>query len=300
MSFVAFILIFISIFMHVAWNMISKSVKPSLAFYGLMSTTGALIWLPFFIVSDWNWSALPYRLFFMILASIAAEVFYVGGLARGYAIGEVSLIYPLVRALPVLMVAALTGLTGIGTPLTRVEWLGMAVVSIGCLTMPLQTFREFSFRRYTGRVYQYILIGAIGISIYTIMDGGALEILRKQPGITWRTTDVLAYLFIIEFGLATGTLFLVLCDKREHRCLRELVRKIHYPIMAGFCSSGAYALILVAMGYVSNVAYIQAFRQLSLPLGFLAGVLILKEAFSAPKVAGMLLILAGLILITLG
>ena len=64
-------------------------------------------------------------------------------------------------------------------------------------------------------------------------------------------------------------------------------------------SSSAYALILLAMGFVTNVSYIQAFRQMSLPLGVLAGVFILKEPCSQAKLIGIILIVAGLIAVSL-
>ena len=55
----AFILVFLSVFLHVAWNFISKSVRPSLAFYMLMTGTSAILWLPFFLASDLRLAALP-------------------------------------------------------------------------------------------------------------------------------------------------------------------------------------------------------------------------------------------------
>lgn len=53
------------------------------------------------------------------------------------------------------------------------------------------------------------------------------------------------------------------------------------------------------MGYVTNVSYIQAFRQLSLPIGLLLGILILKERATFQKIAGLALILTGLFLVAL-
>ncbi|MGN0871583.1 MAG: hypothetical protein ACI4UV_10390, partial [Victivallales bacterium] len=72
------------------------------------------------------------------------------------------------------------------------------------------------------------------------------------------------------------------------------------PYLAGFFAGLAYLLVLVAMGYVTNVSYIQAFRQLSLPVGLLLGILILKERATFQKIAGLALILAGLTFVTLG
>ena len=74
MTLFAFVLVFASVFLHVAWNFISKSTKPSLAFYMLMSGTAALIWLPFFLTSDLRLSSLPLYFFLFYLGSVASEV----------------------------------------------------------------------------------------------------------------------------------------------------------------------------------------------------------------------------------
>ena len=50
------------------------------------------------------------------------------------------------------------------------------------------------------------------------------------------------------------------------------------------------------MGLVTNVSFIQAFRQLSLPIGVALGIVILKEKISLPKIIGVALLLAGLVL----
>ena len=58
----------------------------------------------------------------------------------------------------------------------------------------------------------------------------------------------------------------------------------------------AYVLILVAMNYVTNVSFVQAFRQLSLPLSAFLGFLILKEKISILRWIGLFLIMSGLAL----
>ena len=63
---------------------------------------------------------------------------------------------------------------------------------------------------------------------------------------------------------------------------------------AGVCASLTYLLVLVAMNFVTNVAYVQAFRQIGLLIGLVEGVFILHERCTAPKFAGFALILAGL------
>ena len=95
-------------------------------------------------------------------------------------------------------------------------------------------------------------------------------------------------------------MFFVVSIRREREEFRRLFLRSVYPVLAGICSSCAYGLILFAMAYVTNVSYIQAFRQMSLPLGFFAGVLILKESHGTPKVFGIILIVLGLIMVSLG
>ena len=67
-----------------------------------------------------------------------------------------------------------------------------------------------------------------------------------------------------------------------------------WVLLAGLFASFTYATVLLAMNYVSNVAYVQVFRQLGLIFGMTGGILILKEHCSAPKIFGVLLILSGL------
>ena len=51
------------------------------------------------------------------------------------------------------------------------------------------------------------------------------------------------------------------------------------------------------MQFVDNVSYIQAFRQFSIPLGAFLGILLLHEKTTKPKLAGLILIIIGLILV---
>ena len=68
------------------------------------------------------------------------------------------------------------------------------------------------------------------------------------------------------------------------------------PLLAGVFAGVTYILVLLAMNHVDNVSYVQVFRQLGLPIGMAAGVLILKERCTVTKTVGILLILLGLAL----
>ena len=95
MTLTAFLLIFVSVFLHAGWNFISKKSTPSAAFYMLSSATAALIWFGFFLHSGISCSALPGRFWWILAFSWFGEMLYCIGLAYGYRRGDISLVYPL-------------------------------------------------------------------------------------------------------------------------------------------------------------------------------------------------------------
>jgi uncharacterized membrane protein len=48
------------------------------------------------------------------------------------------------------------------------------------------------------------------------------------------------------------------------------------------------------------VTYVVAFRQMSVPLGVLLGLAVLGEPLNPPKIAGVLAVTAGLVLVAVG
>ena len=58
-----------------------------------------------------------------------------------------------------------------------------------------------------------------------------------------------------------------------------------------------YSLVLISMAFVSNVSYVVAFRQISIPLGVMLSVLILQEAAYLPKFVGVAVMFVGLTLV---
>lgn len=298
MTLTAVLLVFISVFMHAAWNMLSKSTRPSTAFYIIMNFVGGIIWLPFFIQSCGAFTDLPGLFYLLLLGSCFFEVIYMYGLAHGYKHADISLVYPVVRALPVVMLAGITLIFGIGKPFDMLTLGGMVIIAAGCFLMPFESFKNISLRSLSGLTILFIVMGAVGTTGYTLCDSQALKIAGKHTG-EFSSSVTLGYLFLIQMGLTLGEVPLVLADPAERSALKKFMGKeVIYPVLAGIFSSGAYALILFAMQFVSNVSFIQAFRQLSLPLGFLAGVIFLHEKTSSSKITGLLLILTGLIIAT--
>ena len=56
-----------------------------------------------------------------------------------------------------------------------------------------------------------------------------------------------------------------------------------YAAVTGIIIMFTYGLVLVAMAYVTQISYLAAFRELSIPIGALLGITLQKEPAPAPK-----------------
>ncbi|MBR7121090.1 MAG: hypothetical protein IKC94_02480 [Lentisphaeria bacterium] len=297
MTFTAFILVFISVFMHAGWNFLGKKESPSAAFFLLAAFAGTLFCLPFALCSGVDFFAIPLKFWRLLIISILFNLVYFVALARGYRCGDISLVYPLGRALPVLLTAIVTSLCGIGKDLSDCAFAGMVTVFAGCIIMPLQQWRDFKLKTYFSKVSLWILLISIGTTGYTIFDSMDMEILKQ---IYFKNTILQAifYMGAADALITFGMFWIVIFSRNERRELMRISRS-YAPYIAGIFTASAYILVLLAMNHVDNVCYIQAFRQMSLPVGMLAGVLILKESCSLPKIIGILLVISGLIMTSL-
>ncbi|WP_294502193.1 GRP family sugar transporter [uncultured Victivallis sp.] len=299
MTISAFLLVFASVFLHAGWNFLSKKKIPSLAFYCIMSSTSAVMWLPFFLCSGLIAAEPPVEFWLIWLGSVGCELLYLCGLAHAYRTDDISLVYPLARALPVMMTAFLTLCFGYGRPPGPTALAGMVILSVGCVLMPLTRWDQFRFASYRSPALKFIVMAALGTTGYTILDSLALKVLYAsiaRPG--W--IDSCAYLFLIEAGLAVSQLVVVSLSRVERNEFKKLFLKSKSPVFSGIFASTAYILILFAMERVSNVSYLQAFRQMSLPLGVLAGIFLLHERPGRPRLAGIALVVTGLAVTALG
>lgn len=302
MNMIAFLLILASILMHSFWHFLCKSSgKSSMAFFALFSSSLFLTMLPFALCSGLL-PNLPFHVVkFAIGGALSGAICNVG-LMLAYKYCDISLAYPMARALPVFLTMISTLAFGWGKSLSTIAIIGMIVIFAGCLTMAFsgnsgaKTMKEkliFLKRGFVG-----ILIAACATTSYTIIDKYGIDAMIKFSPETNKLLAAGTYSCTRELT-ATVCMWLIVgaqkVMRKEEGVLRDLMKKYH-PYVAGFFAALAYVLILVAMNYVTNVSFVQAFRQLSLPLSAFLGYLILKEKISVIRWIGLSLIMAGLIL----
>ena len=300
MTFLASLLIVFSAGLHASWNLIAKRSSMSVAFYTILCAIAATLWCHVQFWTPLQMWQLPMIFYIYIAGSVLSDLVYCLGLVRAYRTMEMSTAYPMMRSLPLLFTAAVTSLTGWGAPLTPLALLGMLVVFVGCMIIPMKDFGSFKWSNYLNSRMFFIIIVACGTTGYTIFDSQAQGVLRQVYANAEKPLISLSYYSTRGICLTTTLLIATLLIKGEYANLKNIFRQKQWmALAAGACASLTYVTVLLAMNYVTNVSYVQVFRQLGLIFGLLGGVLILKEKCSAPKIVGTLLILSGLVLTVL-
>ena len=294
MSFFAFVMICTSAVLHASWHFMVKQSKPVHALFIPISGANWIFTFIFAAGADLKLNNQPLTLFLCAAAGGACGVICNLGLSQAYRISEVSLAYPLARALPVILTMILTSVIGIGKPITTITAAAMMIIFAGCLIMPLQSFRNIKKSDYINKSLPGIICAAIGTTGYTIFDSLGVKLFIKSNSHlpVWHAS--LAYSNFREtflFMILVATVLIIPSERKE---LNTKIFKSWKPYCAGIFAGTAYALILIAMPFVTNVTYVQAFRQISLPTGMALGVIFLHEKCSIPKITGMILIISGL------
>jgi len=297
----AVILVTISAFIHALWNLLGKRQNPSTAFFFLAAAFASLCFSPLLLVYHQAFAFISGRVWLWVgLTSIFEAVYFIG-LAGAYRHGDMSVAYPLARAIPVVLVALITTIFSLGKPLNLIGIAGILLVVLGCLLLPLRSFRQVRLQDYLTACCLLAGLAGLGTSGYTLVDNQALQDLGSAAGIG--LTKIEVAFFYLALGSVAITLalgFFVLASRVEREALKRTWREGKgTALLTGILIIGTYGLVLTAMEYASNVSYIAAFRQLSIPIGAIFGMVIQKESAYPSKVASIAIIFAGLVLIGL-
>lgn len=293
MSLTALVLITISAFLHAFWNFFSKRNAATASFF-VVATLAALSCLsPFLFIHATSLTKQPVLFWYLVIATGFFEAIYFTGLTQAYRLGDMSLAYPLVRALPILLVALISVLLGRGEALSTLAFVGMGLMTLGCLLLPLQHLQQWSLKLYFNRVTAWVLLAVAGVTGYTLVDDAALKLLRQNVDVA---NSTLVYLPLQSLT----TLLFLLVYVAFVEGWQVKITMIPKALFTGLIITLTYGIALAALAFVKDVSYANAFRQLSIPLGALLGMWLAKEPAYTPKLLGIALMLVGLVLIVLG
>ncbi len=287
MTSLAMILIFPSTFMHAGWNLLARKHRAEENFFGRMLALTAAIGLVPTIWSEVVTQSITPKAWLCVVGSGFFCGLYFYFLARSYKVADFTTVYPLARALPVLLVGAGDILRGI--PPTFTGWIGIFLVFLGCIFSPAYSFRIPSIRSYLTKANLMILATALGTVGYTLLDKIASEVIQQGPA----TAARYGYVFLaIAFVTYTVTL-------RLFRIRGESKNSSGWPILllAACLNFGSYWLVLWAYQLSQRASYVLSFRQFSIVIGVIMAFAIYKESGKLVRLTAVLFITAGLLMI---
>jgi drug/metabolite transporter (DMT)-like permease len=284
-------LVLLSTAAHAGWNLISRDRSPDREpFLPVLWLTLLFGALPALLAERGDRPVLP-LVWPTLIGAGSFQALYFFGLVRGYRSGDFSLVYPVVRAAPVLVLALID--QGRGQSLTPGSALGMGLIVAGCLLLPLESPRHLTWERYRQPATKWMGLGALGVVGYTLFDRHAALALPAGADTALR--------YAVWQAVATLPPYALLLWLAERERLRisadSLTLRVFLITLLMF---GGYGIILWAYQLATHVSYVFAVRQFSIVLGVLAGALILREPAPAWRLALAGTIVAGIVLIAWG
>ena len=290
MSPTALALVLTAALLHATWNLAAKGAggDDRVGFIWLYIVVCSVLWAPVGLAwvlvtgehpTGW-WLVGP-------LVSALLHIVYQLALQRGYAEGELNLVYPLARGAGP-MLTFLVAVSVLGQSLQAVEVAGILAIVGGVLLISVAGRAGQRGKRHAGAGWG-LGTGAT-IAAYTLWDSHAVNGLHVPP---------LPY-FVIGLLLQLPFLAVLVARRSDPVPVRELWVSARTPALTvALCSPLAYVLVLRAM-QLAPVALVAAGREASIVVGAVFGWLVLREPRPARRLVGAAVVLAGIGLIAAG
>jgi drug/metabolite transporter (DMT)-like permease len=286
MTLFALALVLAAAVFHATWNLLAKRVGDGGAvFVWLFGLCSFVIYAPLAIVVVLVSSPHlgPVQFLFMFGSGVLHLGYFVL-LQRGYAVGDLSLVYPLARGTgPLLATAAAIVLFGERPSL--LVYVGIALITAGVFVL---TSESGSLRSGLGAGVIYGLLTGVFIAAYTIWDKQAVSALSIPPLLqSWATILVLTLLLTP----------VAMSHRKEARALW----RAHKPEVIGVAILSPLSYILVLMALVfTPVSYVAPAREISILIGAAMGARLLSEGDSTRRLIAAGAMVVGIIALALG
>lgn len=301
---VALLLVIVAAFAHATWNLASKRASASgLPFILLGAIASTVLWLPIAGVdiaingADLRW---------LLIGSGVSAVIHVGYmwvLQRGYAHGDISVVYPMARGtgplLSVVFAIVLFHEHPSGLALAGAAVVVAGIVGIGLTTgrpaagaeaqptTPQPGMRPSGRPRMLGPGILYGLLTGVTIAVYTLWDAFTVNDLGVSP-----------VAFMVGCSLGEVVLLAPVLITRRAEVVSVWRRFRWQAVVVGVLSPLSYILVLSAI-QLAPVSLVAPARELSVVLVSLAGWLILREPRPAQRMAGAVVVLGGVAMLAL-
>ncbi|MBL4587363.1 MAG: EamA family transporter [Flavobacteriales bacterium] len=280
MSTLTFLLVLTSAVLHASWNFVAKKHAGNysiiyLSFLLSSIVTGAMA-LPYLGEIELSTTTIAFLLTTGIIHAVYGFV-----LTFTYKNGDISTLYPIVRGTGIAG-AVILSMVILREHLTSVAGAGVFLVICGIAILSYRRNREATSPK---GIFLALICGGLIMS-YTIIDKMLVENMHPIPVLA--ASQIISVFIFMPY---------VLTKRRAE--LRLTLKTLMKPVLLiSVIATSSYLIILFVM-QIADISRIVAVREASVIFGAFAGYVILKENFSRLRLIGVLMVLAGIILVKL-
>lgn len=284
----AILLVLLSAAMHALRNFFNKKALDKQAFVWWYEVFGLIFFTPLFLFTLLHEGTNTHISITFVFLSGFVHFIYWYFLTKALEKGDLSLIYPIMRSSPALVL--IFSIAILGENVSALGVTGILLVAIGVysinmdslvLTKLLRPFRAVT----RDRAIQFAFLTLFSTACYTLVDKVAVS--QMHP-------VVFAYIYPwISLSLFSGYIFKAKSGdilKKEWELSKASI------LICGVLSIFGYFLILLAFT-MERMSYVAGFRQLSIVFAVLLGGHLLKEKNKRIRIASSLIIFVGAYLI---
>ncbi len=286
MTLLALVLVLVSAGLHAGWNYAAKGARGGVPFIWLTALLPTIVYAPLAIgILSAEHVTLTAPQIAWASASAILQVAYFTLLYRGYAVGDLSLVYPIARGSgPMLSTVAAIALFSERPTVLAV--IGTALIGIGVFVLAgdPRKLRQSG----AGPAVAFALATGVVIASYTLWD---------KQGVSGLHTPPLVYNWITNTAMVLLVLPYILRHRDSLRQQWTLYRR--QALIVGIFSPLSYILVLTALSF-SPVSYIAPTREISILIGTLLGARLLAEGQARRRMLAAIIMVAGVVALAVG
>lgn len=288
MALATLLLVILAAFIHASWNLLAKraaSVGPVFVFaYNAIACLAYAPWVLYLLAEggiSWTGTGIGF-----ILLSGLIHLAYSLCLQRGYQVADLSVIYPIARGTGP-MLSTFAAFLILGETPTAAGLLGMALVVSGIGLIATQG-KLSAFRQPGGQagIRWGTATGGL-IASYTVVDAYAVKALGIAPVILDWFSNILRFFLLAPLFIAN-----------PRRAMEAMRGYWWIAVGVGLLSPLSYILVLAALTAGAPLSIVAPMREMSMMVGALMGMLILRERVGPWRLAGCAILIAGVILLS--
>ncbi|MDF3854381.1 EamA family transporter [Paracoccus sp. P2] len=288
MTLASLFLVVLASFIHASWNLLAKraaSVGPVFVFaYNLVACVAYAPWVAWLLVQggiNWTREGIGFVLFSGLI-----HLAYSLCLQRGYRVADLSVVYPVARGTGP-MLSSIGAFLILGESPTGTGLVGLVLVVLGIMLIATQG-KLAALTRPGGQagVRWGAATGGL-IASYTVVDAYAVKALGIAPVVLDWFSNLLRFFLLLPLVLANPYRFM------------EAMRGHWWTAFGvGLLSPLSYILVLAALTGGAPLSLVAPMREMSMMVGALMGMLILREAVGPWRLAGCGVLIVGVILLS--